>query len=744
MGLDSQLRIIEVNDNFLKFFKVKKDMLMDRKVSSTDLPLFTEPEQMEVLQNAVKGKDANIELEIMIGDEHHYFRCKLIPTILADGRKGVTIILENVDQQKVAQRLVKDSEEKFKAIYQAARDAMIITDDDRLFECNQATLEMFGCDDVEFLRRKFHFFSPPLQPSGEDSQTLLSKHQKKAREKGLARFDWVHRRFDGSDFQTDTIITPIELYGKEALLLVIRDISERKEMEAALRDNEERYRTLFESSPDAVLLLEGDRIIQCNSSTLDIFGLSSIDQVIGKHPADLSPPFQPGGEVSRTKANKLLNDVMERGNIKFGWEHLRKGAPFSADVSLATTRLNDRTLVQATIRDITKIRTIQEDLRRNEARLRNILSSLHGAFIGVIDRNFIYNNFWGSPELDEKYGLKSSKIIGSSVFQYAPPGKEIEFKTLLERVFNTGEPVTMEVEGVLPKGKFFQAMTFSPYRREDGTIEAVVQFATDTTEKHNMLERLKETERLYKLLDDNVDDVIWMTDATLDYTYLSSSTTNLVGYSPDELIGQNISSLVTERSMNRLIEHLGSDFTDFIDGKPGIYPPSKMELELRRKDGTTVWTEVNVNTLTGPDDRPLGTVGITRDITKRRQDQKELEMLVSAYKLTSDSIIVTDLDGHIQDVNDAFLQLVGVEDRNMVIGMDGFGFLVGVERGKVIAEIEDMIKGDKMVDRTYSVKDMLGNDRTIDTTAVVLKNEMGEPRGFLISARSRTDGNNGS
>ncbi|MGA1793677.1 MAG: PAS domain S-box protein [Thermoplasmatota archaeon] len=663
LGLDGQLNIIEVNDNFLRFFGVKKEMLIDRRVNSIDLPVFNTDTQVAALQNAVKGVDGILDLEVSIGDERHYFRSKLIPTILADGKKGVTVILENVDQQVVARKMMSESEAKFRAIYESAMDAMIITDNDRLFECNDATKRMFGSSDVEFLHRKFHFFSPPLQPGGEESQKLLAKKMAQARKEGLARFDWVHRRFDGTDFQAETIITPIELYGKEALLFVIRDISERKDMEAALRDKEEMFRVLFETVPDAVLILENGRVVQCNESSLRMFGFSSRDELLGKYPWDLSPPFQPGGEVSRTKANRLLAELEEKDSMRFEWEHLRRGDPFMAEVTLVKTYLNDRPVVQGTIRDVTELRRTQQELRLNEGRLRSILSSLHGAFVGLIDENYRYEEFWGTKELDERYGISSKSLVGRSVFDFAPDDKTEELRSILGMVHSTGRVVTIDVEGILPTGTFYQEMSFSPYRMQDGIVKGIVQFAIDITEKHQVLEKLKETERLYKLLDNNVTDVIWMADREMNYTYISSSSVHLTGYEPDELIGMNIASRMTGRSLNNMMGDLGGEFRDFLDGKPRDYSPQKLELELTRKDGSTVWTEINVTTLTGPDRRPIGIIGVTREISREKEAMDELHRREAVLRTISEnacSLLEDDIEK--AQVQDALVKL-GRESR---------------------------------------------------------------------------------
>ena len=204
-------------------------------------------------------------------------------------------------------------------------------------------------------------------------------------------------------------------------------------------------------------------------------------------------------------------------------------------------------------------------------------------------------------------------------------------------------------------------------------------------------------------------------------------------------MGENISSRITEDSMQRLMMEIGDVFRNFLEGKPGKYPPRKMELELKRKDGSTVWTEVNVNTLTDQDKRPVGTVGITRDITQRRRDRKELEMLLSAFKLTSEAILVTDLEGNIQDVNDSFLELFKVNDREKIIGIKGFSLLEMKEKEKARNGMEALIADGSTSNAIYEIKDLNGELLTINTNAALLRDENGDPKGFVIIVKMITE-----
>ncbi len=152
----------------------------------------------------------------------------------------------------------------------------------------------------------------------------------------------------------------VELHG------VTRDISERKQQEAALKESETKLRTLFESTSDAVMLLDEKGFFDCNLATLAMFGCESKEIFCTKHPADLSPPEQPNGTDSLTLANQHIARANQRGREHFEWVHKRldTGAPFSAEVLLNAMRIKGRPVLQAVVRDITERKRAEDEIRR--------------------------------------------------------------------------------------------------------------------------------------------------------------------------------------------------------------------------------------------------------------------------------------------------------------------------------------------------------------------------------------------
>jgi two-component system sensor histidine kinase/response regulator len=155
-----------------------------------------------------------------------------------------------------------------------------------------------------------------------------------------------------------------------AVLGVAVDVTDVKVAEAILREREARYRALFESTGDAIMLLSEGVFLECNQATLDLFACRSPNEFISRHPSELSPPFQPDGTDSRTAADLRIATAFETGMTRFEWLHRRvDGRDFMADVLLARVDLHDRSIIQAVVRDITERKEAEKALREAHEKL---------------------------------------------------------------------------------------------------------------------------------------------------------------------------------------------------------------------------------------------------------------------------------------------------------------------------------------------------------------------------------------
>jgi diguanylate cyclase (GGDEF)-like protein/PAS domain S-box-containing protein len=133
---------------------------------------------------------------------------------------------------------------------------------------------------------------------------------------------------------------------------------------------EQTFRIAFDTSPDAIMLLTDAGFFDCNPATLAIYGIDSMAEFIGIHPSKLSPPFQPDGRDSLEAANERIGEALRTGSAHFEWMHQRRnGENFEADVLIYRFEADGRTILQATVRDISRMKRLQNALATSHAEL---------------------------------------------------------------------------------------------------------------------------------------------------------------------------------------------------------------------------------------------------------------------------------------------------------------------------------------------------------------------------------------
>src|SRR5258707_2357352 len=194
--------------------------------------------------------------------------------------------------------------------------------------------------------------------------------------------------------------------------------SNRRRSEHLLRESEEKFRALFEGTSQAVVLHDENGIFEANLSGLQLLGYSSVEEVIGKHPAELSALIQPGGERPEALARKYIANALANGSACFEWMVMRRdGTEMPIEVFLTPIQLCGRQLIQAVCNDITVRKRAEEELRRSEARLRESEARFSTAFrasplnitiLRLSDARFIEAN----DAFVRWFGLDRDRIIG--------------------------------------------------------------------------------------------------------------------------------------------------------------------------------------------------------------------------------------------------------------------------------------------------------------------------------------------
>jgi two-component system, cell cycle sensor histidine kinase and response regulator CckA len=174
----------------------------------------------------------------------------------------------------------------------------------------------------------------------------------------------------------------------------------------ALSGSEILYRTLFDSVGDAIFLMEGDRFLDCNGKTLEMFRCSRED-ILGHTPYAYSPPTQPDGQDSRTKALYYINQATKGIPQFFEWTHLRAdGTTFAAEVSLNAAELSTGIYIQAVVRDITWREQAESRFKESEDKCRLVVENTNDAIYIVQDERIHLAN----PKAVEIFGYSEEEL----------------------------------------------------------------------------------------------------------------------------------------------------------------------------------------------------------------------------------------------------------------------------------------------------------------------------------------------
>jgi PAS domain S-box-containing protein len=167
---------------------------------------------------------------------------------------------------------------------------------------------------------------------------------------------WVHARGQAT---YDRSGTALWLDG------VILDDSERRRAEDALRSSEKRFMDVLYASSDAILLIDGEKFVDCNDATARMLGYSSRPEFLMLHPSELSPPTQPDGRRSFNKANEMMEAAYRKGFHRFEWVHLRaNGEEFPVEVSLTPIAVQGKNVLHCVWRDITDRKQAELNLQQ--------------------------------------------------------------------------------------------------------------------------------------------------------------------------------------------------------------------------------------------------------------------------------------------------------------------------------------------------------------------------------------------
>jgi PAS domain S-box-containing protein len=314
-------------------------------------------------------------------------------TALVMGGKPIQVIMSrDISERKKAERelleltqalerrvtertaALSTSEARFRALVEHAPEAIVVFDGDtgRFLFGNEHACRLYGVPMEKLTELTPADVSPEIQPGGRNSSEIAREKMAEALAGAMPVFEWIHQQQpDGRLIPTEVRLLRLPAEGQNLIRASIIDNTEHKRAERALRESEAKFRALFEGSSQGVVLHDENGLLEVNSAAVRIMRRQSPEELLGKHPREMAPPFQPNGESSGAMAHKYIEECLAKGSVRFEWlARAADGQDIPMEVALTRIEWSGRQVIQAFITDITERKQAERALREANGELR--------------------------------------------------------------------------------------------------------------------------------------------------------------------------------------------------------------------------------------------------------------------------------------------------------------------------------------------------------------------------------------
>jgi len=355
--------LMDVNKAACDFIGMSREELLTKKVF--DLSLGHIPENWQSQWEFVKNRK-----HISLDTVHEVNKNEMLPIEIDlnfneyDGDEFCIVMIKDISARKKAEKEVLEKEERYRLLFESANDVIFIFDDYNIVDCNPPAYKLFNCTREEIIGKTFDVISPSLQVNGEKSIEKARELIDKAMNGQAQLFEWMYSHTDGSIIEVEVSLNRIILNNKILVQAIIRDITERKKNEEALRESKESFREIAEMAPEAMFEADLSGTARfANKKVYEYYGYTEDDLQAGVHILSTIAPYD------RKRASQNIARLLQGERVKpVEYTALKKdGTEFPVAVHSAPIVKKDKIVgIRGIIIDITDRKKNEKELAKSE------------------------------------------------------------------------------------------------------------------------------------------------------------------------------------------------------------------------------------------------------------------------------------------------------------------------------------------------------------------------------------------
>src|SRR5215211_2905505 len=557
---------------------------------------------------------------------------------------------------------LRKSEARYRTVLDAAFDAIVtITSEGIVRWFNRGAERIFGYSAEEIVGQSVTLLMP------ERYRELCVGGLHRYLRTGEARvvggtIELVGLRKDGSEFPIEMSLGEILEGGERLFTGVIREVTERKRTEDALREARDRFRSIFDHAPIGVAMvsLEG-RYLQVNRSLCEILGyteeeLQALTWQEITHPDDLA--------ASSAHARRIVEGEFLRYHLEKRFLHANGHTVWaSLSVSLVRDAEGEPLYFVSQIQDVTERKKVEKVIKESEKRFRSLVQ-YSSDIITILDADGTVH--YVSPAVERVTGYRPEEQVGTNAFgSVHPDDREQALNTFAKVLKRPGLHPPLEFRVPHKDGSWRYLEHVVNNLVDDPSVRGVVITSRDVTERKEMDRKLREAEQRYRTLIERVPAVVYIQELGLPGSamYMSPQIQTLTGYSSEECRDSDLRWRMVHPDDRERIR-----LEDERAGEPGEIFTT--EYRVVHRDGRIKWVR---NEAVVVEDEVSGTrywQGFMLDITERKRFEEALERLSRRHEMVLESagegIFGLDLDGNATFINPAAASITRWEAEELV------------------------------------------------------------------------------